>query len=103
MKSMISLCLGPSKRDNYSNKENIKRVGSHVFYHLDKAESTESHVVAGVHHHHCTARLNRFYEIKAKHIFGEMEKMLTRHVTHWSSALMADSVSSLLIEFKSLS
>ena len=33
---------------------------SHMFDHLDEAKSTQSHVVAGVDHHHSPTRLNTY-------------------------------------------
>ena len=108
-KSMIFLLWPPAKETiTIATKTKLVFLYSHVFYHLDEAKSTQSHVVAGVDHHHCPTRLNiHFSQITAEktkiHYKKLRTKMLTRQVTHWSSPLMADSVSSLLIEFKSLS
>ena len=62
-KHPISL-LWPGKGDNFRNKENTKCV-SYMFYHFDKAEPTERHVVTGVDHHHSPTQLKKQIEAKS--------------------------------------
>ena len=50
--------------NNFRNKENTKCV-SYMFYHFDKAEPAERHVVTGVDHHHSPTQLKKQVEAKS--------------------------------------